>query len=45
MSDEDVDCYRTRYTDLNGIHPRKHFETIGQKEGRLKTCGIELTDI
>jgi hypothetical protein len=34
MSDADVKCYESRYTDLNGRTGREHFLEYGQDEGR-----------
>ena len=44
MSDYDVECYAHRYSDLEGMEPREHFISIGKKQGRLGTCGRNLTD-
>jgi len=45
MSDADVECYKKRYSDLNGKPAREHYKEIGEEEGRLNTCAIRLTEI
>jgi len=43
MNDEDVKCYEKRYSDLKGLAAREHFGTVGHFEGRLPTCGRNMT--
>jgi len=43
MNDEDVKCYEKRYSDLQGMGAREHFQGIGHYEGRNPTCGRNLT--
>ena len=42
MSDADVECYKKRYSDVEG-DAREHYANIGEKQGRNPNCGIELT--
>ena len=45
MSDADVECYKSRYSDLDGKSAREHYTEIGEEQGRLNTCAIRLTEI
>ena len=44
MKKADRKCYKNRYTDVTKA-PRRHFSEIGFDEGRLNTCGKNLTDV
>jgi len=44
MTTEDVECYSSTYSDLNGMDPRKHYITVGKDQGRQQHCGKNLTD-
>jgi len=43
MSDADVKCYESLFTDLNGKTAREHYLEYGQDEGRWNHCGMNLT--
>lgn len=45
MSDADVKCYESKYSDLNGKGAREHFLEFGQDENRWNHCGANLTTI
>jgi hypothetical protein len=44
MTTEDVTCYTTEYSDLNGTDARKHYVTKGRDEGRQQHCAKNLTE-
>lgn len=44
MSDADVKCYESRYSDLDGKGGREHYLEIGSDEGRQRNCALNLTD-
>lgn len=43
MNEMDVACYEKRYTDLNGMGAKEHFQGIGHYQGRNPTCARNLT--
>jgi hypothetical protein len=44
MSDKDVACYNSRYSDVSG-DARQHFLNTGEGENRLPTCARNLSEI
>lgn len=43
MNTQNADCYANRYTDLAGMNPSEHYLTVGKDQGRLWSCGKNLT--
>jgi hypothetical protein len=43
MSDADVKCYESRFSDLDGKGGREHYLEIGQDEERWPNCAGNLT--
>lgn len=45
MSNADVKCYESKFSDLDGKSAREHFLEIGSDEERWSHCGKNLTNI
>jgi hypothetical protein len=44
MSDADVKCYESKFSDLDGKNGREHFLEYGQDLGRWNHCAQNLTN-
>jgi len=44
MTDADIACYSSRYSDIKDKKPKDHYRTTGDIQGRLGTCARDLTD-
>jgi hypothetical protein len=44
LSENDLRCYSSRYSDVNRANPLQHYMSIGVEQGRLGTCARVLTD-
>lgn len=45
MTEEDMACYKARYSDVGDGDARAHFESVGHAQGRLATCAPDLSEI
>jgi len=44
MTEADAACYASRYSDLGKETAKKHFQVVGNAQGRTATCARDISD-